>query len=141
MSALENFKAIKPGETIFNKSGLKMTVTSAKDENGVFTLRIREDSKVYFQFDERKSVLKAQGNKEFSDIGIDYTKPQKYSYLIIGHLVELSDGRKGRVVGTQGDMLKVAVKDEKRPALTNFELFKFNGKGKGSLKISKEVGW
>lgn len=141
MDKLEKFKTIKPGDIIFNKTGFKMTVLSAKEEQGVFTIRLREDGSLFFKFDEKKGLM-VSNMKDCSAIDDKFNKPQKYSNLIIGTRLELSDGRIGRLVGHDYDFLHVDVKDPKRPALAgNIILFKRNGKGPGSLKITKEIGW
>lgn len=141
MDKLEKFKTIKPGDVIYNKAGFKMTVLSAKEEQGAFTIRLREDGSLIFKFDEKKGLMVAN-MKDCSAIDDKFDKPQKYSNLIIGTRLELSDGRIGRLVGHDYDFLRVDVKDPKRPALTgNIILFKRNGKGPSSLKITKEIGW
>lgn len=141
MDKLEKFKTIKPGDVIYNKAGFKMTVLSAKEEQGAFTIRLREDGSLIFKFDEKKGLMVAN-MKDCSAIDGKFDKPQKYSNLIIGTRLELSDGRIGRLVGHDYDFLRVDVKDPKRPALAgNIILFKRNGKGPSSLKITKEIGW
>ena len=141
MDKLEKFKTIKPGDVIYNKAGFKMTVLSAKEEQGAFAIRLREDGSLIFKFDGKKGLMVAN-MKDCSAIDDKFDKPQKYSNLIIGTRLELSDGRIGRLVGHDYDFLRVDVKDPKRPALAgNIILFKRNGKGPSSLKISKEIGW
>lgn len=54
MDKLEKFKTIKPGDVIYNKTGFKMTVLSAKDEQGAFTIRLREDGSLFSNSMKRK---------------------------------------------------------------------------------------
>lgn len=141
MDKLEKFKTIKPGDVIYNKTGFKMTVLSAKEEDGIFTIRLREDGSLFFKFDEKKGLM-VSNMKDCGAIDDKFDKPQKYSNLIIGTRLELSDGRIGRLVGHDYDFLRVDVKDPKRPALAgNTILFNRDGKGPGGLKITKEIGW
>ena len=42
---IAKFKSIKQGDEIYNLEGFKMTVTSAKVEDGKFTVRIKEDER------------------------------------------------------------------------------------------------
>lgn len=43
---IAKFKSIKQCDTIYNLDGFRMTVTSAKEEDGKFTVRIKEDDRV-----------------------------------------------------------------------------------------------
>lgn len=141
MDKLEKFKTIKPGDVIYNKTGFKMVIKSAKEEQGVFTVRLRDDGSLIFKFDEKKGVL-VPNMKDCSVIDVKFDKPQKFSSLIIGTRLELSDGRIGRLVGHDYDFLRVDVKDPKRPNLIrNVIHFKRNGRGPDGLKIKKEIGW
>lgn len=141
LTNIEKFKSIKAGDVIYNKTGFKMEVKSAKEEDGVFTIRLSHDGSLIFRFDDKKGVM-VPDMKDCSVIDEKFNKPQKYSHLIIGTRLELSDGRIGRLVGLDYDFLRVDAKDPKRPALSmNIILFKRDGKGPQGLKIVKEIDW
>lgn len=129
MSNLAKFQTIKAGDVIYNKAGFKMNVTSAKEENGVFTVRVKEDTKVYFVYDEMLDVLEARGQLTYESIGGNFTKAQKFSELKVGQKVKLSNGNVHKVVGLHFDHVKLDVKY--KFGLLTMSAVPFNRKGEG----------
>ena len=129
LTNIEKFKSIKQGDVIFNKAGFKMTVTSAKEEDGVFTVRIKEDTKVWFQLDEQSGRFESQGQYVYEGIGANFTKAQKFSDLQVGQKVKLSNGKVHKVIGLHFDQVKLDVKH--KFGLLTMSAVPFNRKGKG----------
>lgn len=129
LTNIEKFKSIKAGDVIYNKAGFKMTVTSAKEEDGVFTVRIKEDTKVWFQLDEQTGRFESQGYYAYEGIGANFTKAQKFSDLQVGQKVKLSNGKTHKVVGLHFDQVKLDVKH--KFGLLTMSAVPFSRKGKG----------
>ena len=126
---IAKFKSIKAGDVIYNKAGFKMTVTSAKVEDGMFTVRVKEDTKVWFQLDEETGRFESCGVLAYEGIGSNFTKPQKFSDLQVGQRVKLSNGKVHKVVGLNFDHVKLDVKH--KFGLLTMSAVPFNRKGKG----------
>lgn len=129
LTNIEKFKSIKQGDTIYNKAGFKMTVTSAKVEDGKFTVRIKEDDRVWFQLDEETGRFESQGQYAYEGIGANFAKAQKFSGLQVGQKVKLSNGKVHKVIGLHFDQVKLDVKH--KFGLLTMSAVPFNRKGKG----------
>ena len=134
LANIEKFKSIKAGDVIFNKAGFKMTVKSAKMEDGIFTVRIKEDTKVWFQLDEESGRFDAQGQYAYEGIGANFAKAQKFSDLVVGQKVKLSNGKVHKVIGVHYDQVKLDVKH--KFGLMAMSAVPFTRKGKGPQGLS-----
>lgn len=138
LETIAKFKSIKQGDTIYNLDGFKMTVTSAKVEDGKFTVRIKEDDRVWFQLDEETGRFESRNYTMYANNGVNFTKGKKFSDLKVGDKVRLNNGKVHKVVGLHFDRVKIDMKYHFGLLTLNAVPFKRDGKGPKGQRGQKD---